>query len=132
MKIYFVHDYQEVEDNRFNWLETAGYEVQMFKGSIELGIALRDEEPDLLLLDVLLEGKNGFETAREVSLKHPEREFPIVLCSRIYRGRQFSTEAQRSGVQAFILLPKPETEFVRRIKQAIAHFVPTRDLDEAA
>ena len=134
MKIFFVHDYQEADDERVRWLEQAGYEVRMFKGSIELGVALRDQDPDLLLLDVLIEGKNGFETAREIGLKHPEREFPIVLCTRIYRGRQFGVEAQRCGVQAFVLLPKPEKEFVRRIKQAIAHFVPAqeRDLGEAA
>jgi len=132
MLIYFVHDDQEADDNRVHWLEAAGYDVKVLQGSIELGVALRETEPDLLLLDVLIDGKNGFETAREISLKHPAREFPIVLCSRIYRGRQFSAEAQRCGVQAFVLLPKPEQELVRRVKQAIAHFRPVSELDEAA
>jgi len=132
MKVYFVHDRQQEDDARQAWLEAAGYEVTVLKGCIELGVALREAEPDLLLLDVLIDGKNGFETAREVTLKHPERDFPIVLCSRIYRGRQFGVEAQRSGVQTFILLPKPEQEFIRRIKQSLAHFVPPKDLDVAA
>lgn len=132
MKVYFVHDRQQEDDVREAWLEAAGYEVTVFTGSIELSVALRGAEPDLLLLDVLIEGKNGFEAAREVTLRHPERDFPIVLCSRIYRGRQFGAEAQRSGVQTFILLPKSEQEFVRRIKQTLTHFVPPKDLDVAA
>ena len=132
MNIYFAHGQQEADDDRLAWLEGAGYEVTVLKGSLDLGVALRSEEPDLLLLDVLIDGKNGFETAREVNLKFPERDFPIVLCSRIYRGRQFSAEAQRSGVQTFILLPKPEKEFIRRIQQTLAHFSPSDDLDLAA
>jgi CheY-like chemotaxis protein len=132
MNIYFVHDDQEADDNRLAWLEAAGYEVTLFKGNIDLGLALRENQPDLLLLDVFIDGKNGFETAREVNLKFPGREFPMVLCSRIYRGRQFSSEAQRSGVQTFVLLPKPEKEFIRRIKQTLAHFASPSDLDAAA
>ena len=132
MKIYFVHGQQEATDDRLAWLTAAGYEVSLFKGSLDLGMALSSEEPDLLLLDVLIDGKNGFLAAREVNLTFPERDFPIVLCSRIYRGRQFSAEAQRAGVQTFVLLPKPEKEFIRRIKQTLAHFSPPDDLDEAA
>jgi len=132
MNIYFAHGQQEASDDRLAWLEAAGYEVTLFKGSLDLGVAMRSEEPDLLLLDVLIDGKNGFEAARDINLKFPERDFPIVLCSRIYRARQFSAEAQRSGVQAFILLPKPEREFIRRIKQTLAHFSRPSDMDAAA
>ena len=132
MNIYFAHGRQDASDDRLTWLESAGYEVTVLKGSLDLGVAMRSEEPDLLLLDVLIDGQNGFATAGDVNLKFPEREFPIVLCSRIYRGRQFSAEAQRSGVQTFILLPKPEKEFIRRIKQTLTHFSRPGDVDVAA
>jgi PleD family two-component response regulator len=132
MRIYFAHGRQDANDDRLAWLEAAGYEVTLLKGSLDLGVAMRSGEPDLLLLDVLIDGQNGFATARDVNLKFPERDFPIVLCSRIYRGRQFSAEAQRSGVQTFILLPKPEKEFIRRIRQTLTHFSPPDDLDVAA
>lgn len=133
MRIYFAQDQQDPEDERAEWLRAAGYDVTVVPGHVELGIAMRESAPDLLLLDVLIAGKNGFEVAREIALKHPDREFPIVVSSRIYRGNPFREEAQRAGAQDYILLPVPERELLRRVKQAIARFdAPQRDLGNAA
>jgi DNA-binding response OmpR family regulator len=122
--IFFAHDQQEAPDARKNYMELAGYTVRLFKNQKELLAAFKEVNPDLVLLDVLIEGKNGFETALEISQRHPERTFPIVLCSHIYRARVFREEALRCGAQDFLLLPLPLEEFLRRINQAIAYFVP--------
>ena len=117
--IYFVHDHQESPAARQNLLEMAGYAVRLFADATDLVVALKEEQPDLLLLDVLIEGKNGFETAKDVHGRFAERGFPIVVTSRIYRARQFRDEALRSGAQDYLLLPTKPEDFLRRIARAM-------------
>jgi CheY-like chemotaxis protein len=122
--IFFAHDQQEPPDARKNYLEMAGYSVRLFKTSRDLLGAFKESRPDLVLIDVLIEGRNGFETALEINQQYPERNFPIVICSNIYRPRQFREEALRSGAQDYLLLPLPFEEFLRRVNQALAYYVP--------
>lgn len=123
--ILFAHDQQESPEPRRHFLELAGFVVQLCATSASLDAALRQgPAPSLVLIDTLLEGKNGFDTAQEISERMPQRSFPIVLCSQIYRPRPFREEALRCGAQDYLLLPMAPDEFLRRVNQAIGYFVP--------
>ena len=123
--IFFAHDQQESPEARKHFLELSGYVVQLFASWPALEAALRQgPPPSLVLADVLLEGKNGFEAARVISERLPGRDFPIVLCTAIYRTRPFREEALKSGAQDYLLLPMAPDEFLRRVNQAIGYFVP--------
>ncbi len=122
--IYFAHDQQESPEPRRHFLELAGYEVKLCASYAALESALKHgPPPSLVLIDVLLEGKNGFEATQAISQGSPERAFPIVLCSSVYRPRPFREEALRCGAQDYLLLPMAPDEFLRRANQAIAYFV---------
>jgi CheY-like chemotaxis protein len=122
--IFFAHDQQESPELRKHFLELAGYVVQLFATYSALEAALAaGPAPRLVLIDVLLEEKNGFEATRAISAAHPERDFPIVLCTGVYRARPFREEALRAGAQDYLLLPMAPDEFLRRSNQAIAYFV---------
>lgn len=123
--IYFAHDQQESPEARKHLIELAGYDVKSFASYDELMRALeKGESPSLLLLDVLLEGKNGFEAAQTITDTMPERSFPIVLCTGVYRTRPFREEALKCGAQDYLLLPIAPDEFLRRVNQAIGYYVP--------
>lgn len=122
--IYLAHDQQENPELRKHLLENAGYEVKLFGSYRALVAELKERTPDLLLMDVLLEGKNGFEAAQEITERTKERGFPIVLCAQIYRQRAFRDEALRCGAQDYLHLPMAPDQFLRRINQAIGYFVP--------
>ena len=121
--IYFVHDHQESPAARQNLLEMAGYQVRLFESSTDLIVALKEESPELVLLDVLIDGKNGFETAKEIHGRFADRTYPMVITSRIYRARQFREEALRCGAQEYVLLPTKPEDFLRRLSRAMEeHF----------
>ncbi len=131
--IFFAHDQQESPEWRKHSLELSGYFVRLFTSYSALEAALqRPPEPNLVLLDTLLEGKNGFEAARAIAELMPARSFPIVLCSSIYRPRPFREEALKSGAQDYLLLPMAPDEFLRRVNQAIGYFVPPGEQKTAA
>ena len=130
--IVFAHDQQESPEPRKHFLELAGYVVQLCATQAAMEAALRQGPPPrLVLIDTLLEGRNGFEATQEISQRMPERSFPIVLCSQIYRPRPFREEALRCGAQDYLLLPMAPHEFLRRVNQAIGSFVPP-DAQKAA
>lgn len=120
--IFLVHDEQESPSIRQNYLEAAGFQVRLLTSGNQLHAALRRETPALVLLDVLLEGKNGFEVCQDVHLKHRQRAFPLVLCTHIYRARQFRDEALRLGASDYLLLPMGFDDFLGRIGEALRGF----------
>jgi DNA-binding response OmpR family regulator len=120
--VFLVHDEQESPTIRQNWLEAAGFTVKLMTSGNQLHSALEKESPGLVVLDVLLEGKNGFEVCQDVHLKHRQRAFPLVLCTHIYRARQFRDEALRFGASDYLLLPMVFEDFLARIGEAMKDF----------
>lgn len=120
--ILLAHDQQESPEARKHFLELAGFTVELVKNHAELMARLSAASPALAVIDVLLEGKTGFDATREIRERTKARPFPIVLCSQIYRLRTFRDEALRCGAQEYLLLPLPPDEFVRRIQHALATF----------
>lgn len=117
--IWFVHDEQESPLQRISALEMAGYQVRAIASSRELLRAFEESAPDMVMLDVLIRGRNGFETARELTQRYPDRRFALVLCSRIYRTRAFREEARRCGVDDYLLLPVEPDELIARVVGAL-------------
>lgn len=124
--VFLVHDQQESPAARQNLLEMAGYRVVPMKSVRDLFVFLKEETPHVVLMDVLIEGQNGFEATREVNAKLPERAFPILITSRIYRARQFRDEALRCGAHDYLLLPTKPDVYLGRIARAIEEYAKRR------
>lgn len=60
-------------------LENAGFEVRgAYSGKQALNL-LKDDMPDLILLDVMMPGMNGIELCREIRTKHETKRVHIVM-----------------------------------------------------
>lgn len=79
------------------------------------GIALaRSEFPDLILMDVVMPGVNGFEATRTLSRDPATRHIPIVICS----GKQQETDrlwGLRQGAHAYLVKPVEEAQLLDTI-----------------
>ncbi len=99
--IYICRDQQAGIDPRAADLEMAGYHVETFETGGDLVRALSQAFPDLVLMDVLLDGKNGFEVCENLDLKaHPRLR--VVLFSGVYTRPAFRDLAGGLGVAEFI------------------------------
>lgn len=83
-------------------LETEGYAVKSDTGEKALEMII-NEHPDLILLDVLLGGRDGKELARQINLNPEIQSIPIILFSASASMNQ--RIAQEAGAREF--LPKP-------------------------
>lgn len=101
-----------------DYLTAHGYEVHtVLDGASGVSMA-RALEPDLVLCDVLLPRKSGFEVCFE--LKREANPAPVVLMSAILRGEE-EQRYGREGVHADSYLIKPFSmgAMLTRIRQLI-------------
>ncbi len=120
-QIFLVHDQQASPAARRSALERAGWSVRTTRDGLECLAWLRLEKPELVVLDVLLEGKNGFDLCRMIRDRYTAQELPVVLGCHVYQDSEHEAEARSAGAQRFVHLPIGLDELV----QAIA--VLTRD-----
>lgn len=116
-QIYFVHDQQESPAARKTNLEFAGFEVVLMRSGEEVLKALAIQKPALVLMDVLLDGKNGFDVCRAIRERVAPNDVPVILCSHIYRSRIYRDEASAAGAQRYLLLPMKVEELVANVTE---------------
>lgn len=96
-------------------------------GDAETGIDIaRAEKPDLIFLDIVLPGMNGFSALRQLRREAETRHIPIIMIS----GNEQATEefyVHRIGADDFMKKPFARAEVFARIERLLdAEQVPRR------
>ena len=81
-RVLVVDDAQEVVDFIKSVLSSAGHEVAARLEGSDLEARIAEFRPDLLLLDIVLPDRNGFQILRSLRRSVHTRGLPIVLVSR--------------------------------------------------
>jgi DNA-binding response OmpR family regulator len=99
-------------------LESAGYAVRTSSdGDEALQFALEDKF-DLLLLDVMLPGRDGLEICREVKTALGEQAPPVIFMSA--RGQQLDVEAgHNAGADDYIIKPFSPRQLLEHVETAL-------------
>ena len=111
-KILMVDDDQELVESVTTVLKTAGYEVISAKnGTIGFEKA-KTENPDLVLLDVMMTDRiEGFTVARNLKKHEATRAIPIVIITGIKKEMNlpFGFETDEEWLPVKTVLEKPFT-----------------------
>ncbi len=96
-------------------LESAGYTISTTTdGDEALRMALENKY-DLLLLDVMLPGREGLDICREVKTTLGADAPPVILMSA--RGQQIDVEAgQKAGADDYIIKPFSPRQLVEHVE----------------
>ena len=82
-------------------LEAAGYEVLQAEDGLQTIRRVRDDHPDLVLLDLLMPKMTGFDVLREIRKDARVREIPVLVMSGVYK-QDIVTFLQQLGARGFI------------------------------
>lgn len=106
-------------------LRAAGFAVVLERDGAEAVARFGKAPADLLLLDVLLPGMNGFQVAERVRAL-PGGDVPIVMMSGTYRGQK-TVEAARSrfGLAGYVEKPFQLEHLVEVLRGALSSPAPT-------
>ena len=117
-KILIVEDEEAIADLEKDYLELSGFEVEI-AGDGELGEKMAlENDYSLIVLDVMLPGKEGFEICKAVRAK---KNVPILMVS----AKKDDIDKIRGlglGADDYITKPFSPSELVARVKAHLSRF----------
>ncbi|MDD5218074.1 MAG: response regulator [Candidatus Omnitrophica bacterium] len=123
-KILIVDDESGLVAELRELLTDFQYDVITAKDGIEGMVRAKKEKPDLIIMDVLMPGMSGFETAEAMkNLAQIDKHVPIIMIS----GRP-SMENYFEGSKAFVFLSKPFN--YKELLEAIAEALKQKEAAE--
>jgi CheY-like chemotaxis protein len=111
--------------------EGAHYRVITAGSGREALARLRDQAPDLVVLDGMLPEVHGFEICRQIKSSERFRHIPVVLLSAVHRGWRFAADVQeRYGADGYVEKPFEPFDLLRRVDALLGRApAPSDDSD---
>ena len=79
--IYCVEDDQSIRDLMLYTLNTAGFSANGFPDSVPFWDAMKQETPELILLDIMLPGEDGIAILKELKASPLTRNIPVIMAT---------------------------------------------------
>lgn len=118
-KILAVDDETEVLILLKKRLESAGYEVvTASSGAAAIELA-KKEHPSLIVLDILMPGLDGSETAAALHNDPDTKDIPILFLTCLFTKREEQREGHEVGHNFFIAKPYDPKELLDEISKII-------------
>ena len=109
-----------VDDNAKNLqvlgslLKDAGYSIAVARNGSQVLDYLKTRRPDLILLDVMMPGMNGFEVCREIKQDEKTKEIPVLFITALADTTN-KLEGFKAGGEDYITKPFFKEEVLARV-----------------
>jgi twitching motility two-component system response regulator PilH len=92
-----------------------GYQVRTAENGEEAMRRLQEEKPDLILMDVVMPGQNGFQLTRAITRDPAFASVPVIICT----SKNQETDrvwGMRQGAKDYVVKPVNPEELLSKIK----------------
>lgn len=96
-------------------LEKRGYKIRTAENGEDAMRRLGEETPDLILMDVVMPGQNGFQLTRAITRDPRFVNVPVIMCT----SKNQETDkvwGMRQGARDYVVKPVDADELVSKIK----------------
>jgi twitching motility two-component system response regulator PilH len=114
-KILLVDDSKTELHHLSDVLGKRGYQVRTAENGDEAMRRLSEDKPDLILMDVVMPGQNGFQLTRAITRDPRFSSVPVIMCT----SKNQETDkvwGMRQGARDYIVKPVNTDELVSKIK----------------
>ena len=114
-KILIVDDSPTERHVLSEMLTSAGYEVIASDSGEDSIVKAKAMHPDLILMDVIMPGLNGFQATRAISRDEATKHIPIIMCT----SKSQETDkiwGLRQGARDYIVKPFDRDELIAMIQ----------------
>ena len=113
-KILLVDDSKTELHHLTDILSKRGYAVRSAENGEDAMRRLGEEKPDLILMDVVMPGQNGFQLTRAIARNPQYASVPIIMCT----SKNQETDrlwGMRQGARDYIVKPVNAAELIAKI-----------------
>ena len=100
------------------YLKSANHTVISYPNTDKLEDKLAVDKPDLIVLDVVMPGRNGFQACRDLKSDDRFKNIPVVLCTS--KGQESDKFwGQQQGANGYVVKPFKAEDPVAAVKRAL-------------
>ena len=123
--IWCVEDDSGIRDIELYALNSAGFETRGFEDGLSCLEALKEERPNLMILDVMLPGMDGMELLSHMKSTVEYKDIPVILVTA--KGQEYDRiHGLELGADDYIVKPFSVMEMVARVKAVLRRIQPAQ------
>ena len=125
--IWCVEDDSSIRDIEVYALSSTGFEARGFADGDSFWHALQSEKPDLVVLDVMLPGKDGVTLLKLMKGSEEFRDIPVIMATA--KGSEYDKiQSLDLGADDYLVKPFGIMEMVSRVKAVLRRCKPVKEI----
>lgn len=126
--IYYVEDDDSIRELVCYTLTQMGMSTRGFACAEDFWSAMKDQRPELILLDVMLPGEDGLHMLTTLHEKSGTADIPVVMITA--KGTEFDkVQGLDLGADDYIVKPFGMAELAARVRARLRRVAPRADAD---
>lgn len=123
--IWCVEDDSSIRDIEVYALTSTGFEARGFEDGDSFWHALQSEKPELVILDVMLPGKDGVTLLKMLKDTEDFRDIPVIMATA--KGSEYDKiQSLDLGADDYLVKPFGIMEMVSRVKAVLRRCKPAK------
>ena len=123
--IWCVDDDNTIRDIEVYTLTQTGFDAKGFADGNSMLEALKSEKPELIVLDIMLPGRDGVDVLKEIRSNPETRKIPVIMATA--KGTEMDKiQGLDTGADDYLVKPFGVMEMVSRIKAILRRCEPDK------
>ena len=124
--IWCVEDDSSIRDIEVYALTSTGFEAKGFEDGDSFWKALQSQKPELIVLDVMLPGKDGVTLLKMMKQAEEFRDIPVIMATA--KGTEYDKiQSLDLGADDYLVKPFGIMEMVSRVKAVLRRCRPAKE-----
>ncbi len=119
MKILVVEDEEVLSKVLEEKLERSGYDVTIAADGDDALVKAKEFAPDLIVLDLMLPKKNGFEVLEVLKSDQEMKSIPVIVVSNLGEDDDIKRSLSLGAADYYVKSEHPINEIIEKIKNAL-------------
>lgn len=121
--IYCVEDDDDIRELVIYTLQTAGFDAKGFESSAPFWAALKLQQPQLILLDIMMPDEDGLSILKNLKEKSSTKDIPVIMATA--KGTEFDkVKGLDLGADDYLVKPFGMMEMISRIRAVLRRSRP--------
>lgn len=128
-KIFIVEDDKNIRDLIAYALKSSDFEVRGFEGGDSLYKALENEIPDIFILDIMLDGDDGYTILEKIRSRARTKDIPVIMLTA-KTGEYDKVKGLDMGADDYVTKPFGVMELISRVRAVLRRARPYKNTED--